>query len=121
MTDVQSAESLKNPLQVSSSHSAHVILELKQVTKIFRTAQGLLPVIDGLDLKARSGELIAIVGPSGCGKSSLLNMIAGLDQPSSGSISIQGCEQACLGKVGYMFQRDLLVPWRTAVENAASG
>src|SRR2546429_4479951 len=118
MTDVQSAESLKIPLQVSSSNSAHVILELKQVTKIFRTAQGLLPIIDGLNLKAQSGELIAVVGPSGCGKSSLLNIIAGLDQPSSGSVSVQGCDQSRLGKVGYMFQRDLLVPWRTALENA---
>ncbi len=121
MTDVQSAEFLKIPLQVSSSHSTPVILELKQVTKLFRTAQGLLPIIDGLDLKARSGELIAIVGPSGCGKSSLLNIIAGLDQPSSGNVSVQGCERSRLGRVGYMFQRDLLVPWRTAVENAASG
>jgi len=121
MTDVQSAQHLTLSSYVSSSHSARVILELKQVTKIFRTTQGLLPIIDRLDLEARSGELVAIVGPSGCGKSSLLNMIAGLDQPSSGSISVQGCEQSRLGKVGYMLQRDLLVPWRTAVGNAASG
>ncbi|HEY4035916.1 MAG TPA: ATP-binding cassette domain-containing protein [Ktedonobacteraceae bacterium] len=86
MTDIQSAEYSPVPLYVSSSHAAPVVLELKHVTKMFKTAQGLLPVIDGLDLKARSGELIAIVGPSGCGKSSLLNIIAGLDQPSSGSI-----------------------------------
>ncbi|HTD20738.1 MAG TPA: ATP-binding cassette domain-containing protein, partial [Ktedonobacteraceae bacterium] len=70
----------------------------------FRTTQGLLPIIDRLNLEARSGELVAIVGPSGCGKSSLLNMIAGLDQPSSGSISVQGCEHSRPGQSHLNFE-----------------
>ena len=72
-----------------------------------------------ISLGVDAGEFAAIIGPSGCGKSTLLNSIAGLIEPSAGQILIDGDPSAPrLGHVAYMQQRDLLLPWRTVLENA---
>src|SRR5262249_7543212 len=69
-----------------------------------------------------AGELVTLVGPSGCGKSTLLSLIAGLEEPSSGAIALNGkVNTRRLGQVGYMPQRDLLLPWRSALDNAIPG
>jgi NitT/TauT family transport system ATP-binding protein len=68
--------------------------------------------LENFSLDVRSGEHVAVVGPSGCGKSSLLSLAAGLLAPTSGSVRVDE-------KVALMPQRDLLVPWRTALRNAA--
>jgi ABC-type nitrate/sulfonate/bicarbonate transport system ATPase subunit len=73
---------------------------------------GPVTALEGLDLTVREGEIVAIVGPSGCGKSTLLELIAGLQQPDGGTVSVAGA-------AAYMPQRDLLLPWRDAVGNAA--
>ena len=86
-------------------------------------------VLAEVDLVVEPGEFVSIIGPSGCGKSTLLNIIAGLDQPDSGTVllddGLDGQEQAGLrerlGRVGYMQQKDLLLPWRTVLDNAILG
>ena len=80
------------------------------------------PVLAGVNLAAGVGEFVSIIGPSGCGKSTLLNIIAGLDQPDAGTVEVEG-EPATqrLGRTGYMQQKDLLLPWRTVLDNAALG
>lgn len=81
-----------------------------------------LAVLDGVDFRARRGEFVSIIGPSGCGKSTLLNIIAGLDSPTSGEVSLGGVAGAGrLGTVGYMQQKDLLMPWRDVLGNAILG
>lgn len=79
------------------------------------------PVIEGLSLNVQQGEFISLVGASGCGKSTLLRIIAGLLEPSGGDISFKGRpaagSTARLGKIGYMPQQDLLLPWRTVLDN----
>lgn len=81
-----------------------------------------LPVLDGVDFQARRGEFVSIIGPSGCGKSTLLNIIAGLDSPTSGEVALDGAAGADrLGAVGYMQQKDLLMPWRSVLGNAILG
>nr|WP_225434246.1 ABC transporter ATP-binding protein [Peribacillus tepidiphilus] len=69
-----------------------------------------------MDVKA--GEFVSVIGASGSGKSTLFKLIAGLLEPNEGQIWIDGQQpEKGLGKVGYMPQKDLLLPWRTVVEN----
>jgi len=82
---------------------------------------GELRAIERIDLEAEPGEVIGIVGPSGCGKTTLLELVAGLRAGDSGTISVGGRTQAeeRLERCAYMPQRDLLLPWLSALDNAA--
>ncbi len=99
-------------------------LRLQGVTKRFvapRTGQETLAVTD-VSLDIAPGEFICIVGPSGCGKSTVMNMIAGLDKPTTGVIEKDG--QSITGPGadrGVMFQDYALMPWQTVQENVGFG
>lgn len=100
------------------------LLDVRDVSMRFARGRGRQPVaaLEGVSLRVERGELVALVGPSGSGKSTLLALIAGLETPSAGAIALHGDPNARrLGRVGYMPQRDLLLPWRTALGNAAAG
>jgi ABC-type nitrate/sulfonate/bicarbonate transport system, ATPase component len=78
------------------------------------------PILEDFDLRVKKGEFVSMIGPSGIGKSTLFQLIAGLLQPDQGEIRLgEARMDERLGQVGYMPQRDLLMPWRTIVENAA--
>ncbi|HEX6330971.1 MAG TPA: ABC transporter ATP-binding protein [Actinomycetota bacterium] len=73
-------------------------------------------------LEVAGGEFVSIVGPSGCGKSTLFNVVSGLVRPSSGRVVLDGVDvTGSTGHVGYMLQKDLLVPWRTVLGNIVLG
>ena len=97
-------------------------IRVEGVSKEFLQDGQPLSVLEKVDLYATDGELVSIIGPSGCGKTTLLNIMAGLDQSATGSIYLNGrpTEQR-LGVVGYMQQRDLLLPWRSVIDNAILG
>ena len=99
-------------------------LRLEGVTKSFvapRTGQQTLAVTD-VNLEVEAGEFICIVGPSGCGKSTVLNLIAGLDHPTSGRIEKDGQVISAPGADrGVMFQDYALMPWQTAHDNVGFG
>jgi NitT/TauT family transport system ATP-binding protein len=78
-------------------------------------------VLDGLDAAVPALERVGIVGRSGAGKSTLLSLVAGLDEPDAGEISVGGTAAAGdrLARCALMPQRDCLLPWRTALDNAA--
>src|SRR5499426_1748784 len=88
-----------------------------------------LTILDGVTLDVAAGEVCAVAGPSGSGKSTLLGLIAGLDQPSAGSITVAGVEITRLSEddlarfrrdtLGYVFQSYHLIPTLTALENVA--
>jgi NitT/TauT family transport system ATP-binding protein len=82
---------------------------------------GELRAIERIDLAAEPGEVVGIVGPSGCGKTTLLELIAGLREPDSGTILVGQRTAASerLERCAYMPQRDLLLPWLSALDNAA--
>jgi ABC-type nitrate/sulfonate/bicarbonate transport system ATPase subunit len=82
---------------------------------------GELQAIARIDLDVEPGEVVGIVGPSGCGKTTLLELLAGLRPPDSGSISVGASTDPGerLEGCAYMPQRDLLLPWLSAVDNAA--
>jgi ABC-type nitrate/sulfonate/bicarbonate transport system ATPase subunit len=87
--------------------------------KIFKNYEG-MPILDNISIELYENEFVSILGPSGCGKSTLFNIIAGLDTPESGTYYIDGEESAGkLGKVSYMHQKDLLLPWKKIIDNLA--
>ena len=92
-------------------------LSLDGVTRRF----GAVTALAGVGLHVRAHEVMAIVGPSGCGKSTLLELVAGLQEPDAGAVSVAGARGAAARRAAcaYMPQRDLLLPWRDALGNAA--
>jgi ABC-type nitrate/sulfonate/bicarbonate transport system ATPase subunit len=82
---------------------------------------GALDVIDNLSLSVEAGEVVGLVGPSGCGKSTLLELAGGLLEPTSGRVGVGGHVAASdrLARCAYMPQRDLLLPWLAAIDNAS--
>jgi putative hydroxymethylpyrimidine transport system ATP-binding protein len=99
-------------------------LALQQISATYVEQRDRLPVLDDLSFEIASGEFVAIVGPSGSGKSTLLDVIAGLIEPDSGTVTLGSqslTASSRLGRSAYMRQRDLLMPWRTVVQNAAVG
>jgi len=97
-------------------------LEISGLDYSYHTKAGETNALSGIDLSVKKGEFLAIVGPSGCGKSTLLNLIAGLLPLREGSITIEGTPvQEHRDKIGYMLQKDHLLPWRTTEENICLG
>jgi len=98
-------------------------LEISQLGKVYPTPAGKPAVIvEHFDLKIRKGEFITLIGHSGCGKSTVLSMIAGLTEVSSGGIILSGKEVTGAGPDrGVVFQAPCLLPWLTAFENVMLG
>jgi sulfonate transport system ATP-binding protein len=95
-------------------------LELRRVGKRFPAPGGGLEVLRDIDITIAPGEFLSIVGGSGCGKSTLLRIIAGLEQPSSGTVLLNGRAVAAPGRErGLVFQDHRLLPWQTVRENVA--
>jgi putative ABC transport system ATP-binding protein len=103
------------------------ILEVRDLKKTFRMGDVEVHALRGVDLKADSGEFIAILGPSGSGKSTLFHVVGGLTPPTSGTVKIEGQDLAGMTEaqrtelrksaVGFVFQKFNLLPTLTAREN----
>lgn len=100
-----------------------IVVNLKNVTKDFKTKEGSFRALDGINLTACKDETIAIMGPSGCGKSTLLKIIAGIEKASSGEVFVAGVDvskdypKEIKKKNGYIFQDINLLYWRTVEKN----
>src|ERR1700722_467700 len=92
-------------------------LTLRGVRKAF----GAKPVLNGVDLHVPAGQFLAIVGRSGCGKSTLLRLIAGLDEPTSGTVEVAGLWEGRARLARIMFQEPRLLPWARVDANVAIG
>ena len=93
-------------------------IEVDRVTKTYASDAGDIRALDAIDLDVAPRELVTIVGPSGCGKSTLLRCIGGLIPPSEGRVLIDGeVVTEPDPRIGYVFQRAVLLPWRTVEKN----
>ena len=93
------------------------MIQTENVRKVYGGANGGVTALDGISLEISSGQIVSLLGSSGCGKSTFLNILAGLIPPSGGDIKVEGEPPRPRREVGMMFQRSLLFPWRTVVEN----
>jgi NitT/TauT family transport system ATP-binding protein len=101
-----------------SDVDAGALVEISDVTKVFETSEGPVHALAPVDIGIEEGSVVCLLGPSGCGKSTLMLMVAGLETPSTGSIAIGG--KPVTGpytELGVVFQQDLLLEWRTALDN----
>ncbi|WP_156456381.1 ABC transporter ATP-binding protein [Abyssisolibacter fermentans] len=90
-------------------------LEVVGLNKSFEN----INVVDNISFYIGENEFVALVGPSGCGKSTIFNMISGLLMPDNGKIIIDGKDYTGkTGRVSYMYQKDLLLPWKRIIDNA---
>ncbi len=97
-------------------------LEVHHLSKTFREGRRRVVALQDVSFAAYPGEFITIIGPSGSGKSTLFNIITGLLEPDAGEVIVAcGNVHKKRGRVGYMPQRDLLLPWRTVLENVILG
>jgi len=98
-------------------------IELSAVTKRFITPSGTaFTALRDVDLSIDPGQFCAVVGPTGCGKSTTLTMVAGLERPSAGVVSIGGQPVVGIAEgTSFMFQSDALLPWKTVIGNVSLG
>lgn len=104
-----------------------IMVEAMDVHKVYKTGTVEVNALRGVDLTVRKGDMIAIMGPSGCGKTTLLNLLSGLDDVTSGTVKIEGKDLSQMSdnektehrakRMGFIFQFYNLLPVLTAVEN----
>ncbi len=94
------------------------LIDIRGVRHAYRTKDGPLPVLDGLDIRVPRGEFCAVVGPSGCGKSTLTRLVAGLMRPDAGEVWLDGQRVTSPRRtVGMAFQNPVLLEWRSILDN----
>jgi ABC-type nitrate/sulfonate/bicarbonate transport system ATPase subunit len=97
-------------------------LQLDQVSMTFKTPGGAFQALAPVTISIAPGRFVSLIGPSGCGKSTIFNIVAGLLQPTGGRVLIDGVDATgTIGRVGYMLQKDLLLPWRNVLDNVILG
>jgi NitT/TauT family transport system ATP-binding protein len=93
-------------------------VSIEGVGKTYQSPRGAVPALVDITLDIAHGEFVSVVGPSGCGKSTLLKLVAGLEETSAGKLSVAGRPlKGTPDKLGVVFQRDVLLDWRTIIDN----
>ena len=106
-------------LASTSTETNHVV-QVKGVGLDFQTKDGIVSALSNVDLTISAGEFVSFIGPSGCGKTTLMRVLADLEQPTSGSVLVNGMSPAQARQqraYGYVFQAPALLPWRTVQDN----
>ena len=119
---VHVVEPMHSPGAVTETDKASrpLAVDVADVSLTFETADGKVEALSHVDLQIAEGEFVSFIGPSGCGKTTLLRLIADLEQPTAGSLQVNGLSagDARLKRAyGYVFQAPALYPWRTIEKN----
>lgn len=107
---------LRPEAKTMADSAPNIVIDVKDLSLVFSTNDGPVNALSNIDLVVTSGEFVSFIGPSGCGKTTLLRVIADLEQPTGGTISVNGMtpSQARQKRAyGYVFQAAALYPWRT--------
>src|SRR5215211_25985 len=122
---IEAKNSLKDYAVLSSDNAS--LIDLHQVRKTYATPSGPFTALRDINLRIQAGAFVAVVGKSGSGKTTLLNLLAGIDRPGSGAISIDGTQVDSLSEsqlatwrgrtIGLVFQFFQLLPTLTVAEN----
>jgi NitT/TauT family transport system ATP-binding protein len=117
---LMAVQTARQPQPAADRSAAPLAIDAAGVALTFATADGTVDALSGIDLQIAAGEFVSLIGPSGCGKTTLLRIVADLEQPTAGKLSVNGltAEQARLARqYGYVFQAPALYPWRTVERN----
>lgn len=111
------------------AEQSEMVVECRGVSKRYKSGDGVVRALEGVDLQVNSGEMLMLVGPSGCGKTSLISIIAGILSYDDGSVAVCGKDLRTLSarararlrqkNIGFVFQSYNLIPSLTAAENVA--
>jgi len=104
----------------SGDSSPQTIIDIRELDLTFETTDGPVHALSKINLQINAGDFVSFIGPSGCGKTTLLRVIADLEQPTRGTICVEGVSphEARLNRLyGYVFQAPALLPWRTIEKN----
>ncbi|WP_439409728.1 ABC transporter ATP-binding protein [Bradyrhizobium sp. DASA03076] len=105
---------------IAAPRPGRLVVDAQNISLTFDTADGRVEALSNVDLQVAEGEFVSFIGPSGCGKTTMLRVIADLQQPSSGTLTVNdmSAEAARLARsYGYVFQAPALFPWRTIEKN----
>src|SRR5215208_6161546 len=115
------------PTEVPRTDTGEAVVSAREVTRVYGEGETAVHALRGVSLDVERGRLTAVMGPSGSGKSTLMHILAGLDTPTSGTVSIDGDEITSMGdteltklrrrSIGFVFQFFNLLPMLTAEEN----
>jgi NitT/TauT family transport system ATP-binding protein len=106
----------------TAEETVEPVIDIAKLSLTFETNDGPVHALSDIDLEIAPGDFVSFIGPSGCGKTTLLRVIADLETPTGGSITVNGMtpQEARLARAyGYVFQAAALYPWRTIADNIA--
>ncbi len=110
------------PVAVARTGSDAPVISVERLGLVFQANDGPVQALSDINLNVGRGEFVSLIGPSGCGKTTLLRVIADLEQPTAGAITVNGvspAEARASRAYGYVFQAPALYPWRTIARNVA--
>ena len=119
MTDTMAAAAVASEAEVKAEAP---VIDISGLSLTFETNDGPVEALSGIGLKVARGEFVSLIGPSGCGKTTLLRVIADLEKPTAGSLTVNGVsprEARENRAYGYVFQAPALYPWRNIARNVA--
>ena len=109
-----------SPISESAAEQAPHLARLQHVRKSFMSGGKRAEILNDVNIDIGSGEFVSLIGPSGSGKSTILNLLAGIETPSSGTVLYDGRRVSGVSRsIAYLTQHDSLLPWRTVADNIA--